>query len=79
LESLTEEDLADESEKGETLRKNLIYQDFVNRGYSKERAAKEVQKSLKGGTDIEDAKEALSSNKEFFQEQYDGLIKEAHE
>lgn len=79
LDGLTDEDLTDESEKGETLRKNLIYQDFVNRGYSKERAAKEVQKSLKGGTDIEDAKEALASNKEFFQEQYDNLIKEAQE
>lgn len=79
LEGLTDEDLADESEKGETLRKNLIYQDFVNRGYSKERAAKEVQKSLKGGTDLEDAKEALASNKEYFQEQYDNLIKEAQE
>lgn len=79
LDSITEEDLTDESEKGETLRKNLIYQDFVNRGYSKERATKEVQKSLKGGTDIEDAKEALESNKEFFQEQYDNLVKEAQE
>lgn len=79
LDGLTDEDLADESEKGETLRKNLIYQDFVNRGYSKERAAKEVQKSLKGGTDLEDAKEALASNREFFQEQYDNLIKEAQE
>lgn len=79
LDGITEEDLTDESEKGETLRKNLIYQDFVNRGYSKERAAKEVQKSLKGGTDIEDAKEALESNKEFFQEQYDNLVKEAQE
>ena len=77
LDGLTDEDLADETEKGETLRKNLIYQDFVNRGYSKERAAKEVQKSLKGGTDLEDAKEALISNKEYFQEQYDNLIKEA--
>ena len=77
LDGITEEDLTDESEKGETLRKNLIYQDFVNRGYSKERASKEVQKSLKGGTDIEDAKEALESNKEFFQEQYDNLVKEA--
>ena len=77
LDGLTDEDLADETEKGETLRKNLIYQYFVNRGYSKERAAKEVQKSLKGGTDLEDAKEALISNKEYFQEQYDNLIKEA--
>ena len=79
LDGLTDEDLADETEKGETLRKNLIYQDFVNRGYSKERAAKEVQKSLKGGTDLEDAKEALASNKEYFQEQYDILVKEARE
>lgn len=79
LDGLTEEDLTDETEKGETLRKNLIYQDFVNRGYSKERAAKEVQKSLKGGTDIEDARDALASNKEYFQEQYDNLIKEAKE
>lgn len=79
LDGLTDEDLADETEKGETLRKNLIYQDFVNRGYSKERAAKEVQKSLKGGTDLDDAKEALISNKEYFQEQYDNLIKEAQE
>lgn len=38
-----------------------------------------MQKSLKGGTDIEDAKEALESNKEFFKEQYDNLIKEAQE
>lgn len=79
LDGLTEEDLTDETEKGETLRKNLIYQDFINRGYSKERAAKEVQKSLKGGTDIEDARDALASNKEYFQEQYDNLIKEAKE
>ena len=79
LDGLTEEDLTDETEKGETLRKNLIYQDFVNRGYSKERATKEVQKSLKGGTDIEDARDALASNKEYFQEQYDNLIKEAKE
>ena len=77
LDSITDEDLSDESEKGENLRKNLIYQDFVNRGYSKERATKEVQKSLKSGTDLEDAKDALISNKEFFQEQYNGLIKEA--
>ena len=79
LEGLTEEDISDESEKGETLRKNLIYQDFVNRGYSKERANKEVQKSIKGGTDLEDAKDALESNKEYFQGQYDNLIKEAKE
>ena len=68
---------SDESEKGETLRKQLIYQDFINRGYSKERATREVQKSFNAGSDIDDAKEALQSNKDYFKESYDGLIKEA--
>lgn len=79
LDSITEEHLNDESEKGEELRKRLIYQDFINRGYSKERASREVQKSLNGGTDIDDAVEALKSNKEFFKGEYNNLIKEAKE
>lgn len=77
LDGLTDEAIADESDKGETLRKNLIYQDFINRGYSKERANREVQKSFNAGSDIDDAKEALQSNKDFFKDSYDKLIKEA--
>jgi hypothetical protein len=77
LDSLTEDAITDESEKGETLRKNLIYQDFINRGYSKERATREVNKSFNAGSDIDDAKEALQSNKDFFKENYNNLIKEA--
>lgn len=79
LTSLQDSHLADESEKGEKLREQLIYQDFINRGYSKERALREVKKSFNSGTDIEDAKEALISNKEFFQNEYDSLIQEAQE
>ena len=79
LNSLQDSALSDESDKGEKLRQQLIYQDFINRGYSKERAQREVQKSFNSGTDIEDAKEALASNKEFFQNEYDNLIKEAQE
>lgn len=77
LNSIDENTLTDESDKGETLRKNLIYQDFINRGYSKERATKEVNKSFSSGSDIEDAREALQSNKEYFAGEYDSLIKEA--
>lgn len=77
LESLKEEHISDESEKGEELRKKLIFQDFINRGYSKERATREVKKSFDSGTDIEDAKEALESNKEYFNSEYQGLIKES--
>lgn len=77
LNNIKEESISDESGKGEKLRKDLIYQDFINRGYSKERAAREVQKSLNAGTDIEDAKEALKSNMDFFKDKYDELVNEA--
>lgn len=79
LNSLQDNAISDETDKGEKLRQQLIFQDFINRGYSKERAQREVQKSFNSGTDIEDAKEALASNKEFFQNEYNNLIKEAQE
>lgn len=79
LNSLQDSAVSDETDKGEKLRQQLIFQDFINRGYSKERAQREVQKSFNSGTDIEDAKEALASNKEFFQNEYDNLVKEAQE
>ena len=77
LDSIKEENISDEGDKGEKLRKDLIYQDFINRGYSKERAAREVQKSFNAGTDIDDAKEALKSNIDFFKDKYDELINDA--
>lgn len=79
LDAIKEEYITDETEKGERLRKDLIYQDFRNRGYSEARAKREVEKSFNAGTDIEDAKEALESNREYFSTQYQDLIKEAQE
>lgn len=77
LDSINEDRISDESDNGEKLRKDLIYQDFINRGYSKERAEREIKKSFDSGTDIEDAKEALQSNIDYFRGKYDTLIKEA--
>lgn len=77
LDSINEENISDEGDKGEKLRKDLIYQDFINRGYSKERATREVQKSFNAGTDIDDAKEALKSNIDFFRDKYDELVNDA--
>jgi hypothetical protein len=74
LDSIKEENISDEGDKGEKLRKDLIYQDFINRGYSKERAAREVQKSFNAGTDIDDAREALKSNIDYFRDKYDELV-----
>ena len=77
LNTITEDAISDESANGEKLRKQLIFQDFLNRGFSKERAQRETQKSFNSGSDVEDAKEALVSNKEYFQQEYEDLIAEA--
>ena len=79
LDTITEDAVIDESAEGEKLRKQLIFQDFLNRGFSKERAQRETQKSVSSGSDIEDAKEALASNKEYFKQEYDNIIAEARE
>ena len=77
LNSIDANTISDESDKGEKLRQQLIFQDYINRGYSKERAQKEVQKSFNAGTDIEDAKDALDSNKDFFKKEYKSLVDSA--
>ena len=77
LDSLQEANITAEDTQGENLRKQLIYQDFINRGYNKDRALKMVERSFNAGTDIDDAKEALKSNREFFQDEYDALIEES--
>ena len=71
LNTITEDAISDESANGEKLRKQLIFQDFLKR------AQRETQKSFNSGSDVEDAKEALASNKEYFQQEYEDLIAEA--
>lgn len=77
LNSVKEEDLKSEGEQFETLRKRLIYQDYINRGFDKSRAEREVNKSIENGTDIDDALEALVSNKSFYKDSYDTLLNDA--
>ena len=74
LDGIEEDVLIDESDESENLRKQIIYQDYINKGFKPERAQKEVNKSFNAGTDVEDAKLALDSNKEYFKEEYDELI-----
>lgn len=77
LDKITDDIISEESEQGENIRRQMIYNDFINRGYSKERAEREIKKSFDSGSDIEDAKEALQSNKEFYKKSYDKLVNEA--
>lgn len=77
LDSLKEEDLKAEGKQGEELRQRLIFQDYINRGFDKSRAEREVKRAMKNGTDIEDAIEALNSCKDFYQDSYNDLLEEA--
>ena len=79
LNRITDEAISEEGEKGENLRKNIIYEDYIQKGFSKERAIKAVERSITAGTDIEDAKEALQSCKDQVTKAYNDAIKEAKE
>lgn len=74
LNNITDDVIRAENEQGEDLRKRLIYQDYLNRGFSQERAEKEVNRTIDNGTDIEDAVDALDSLKKFYQTGYKNYI-----
>ena len=77
LNGITEDALTDESDKGENLRKNIIYEDYIQKGFSKERATKAVERSLAAGTDIEDARDSLQSCKDQITKAYNNAINDA--
>lgn len=79
LNNIDDDTLSAEDDEGETLRKKILYQDYINRGFSTERAEKAVNRAISNGTDIEDAREALESNKAFFNEEYKQLLNDAKE
>ena len=65
-----------EGADGEKLRKQVMYQDYVNRGFTQERAIKLVEKSIADGTDIDDAKDALNSCKDYYKQQIEDFQQE---
>lgn len=77
LDTIDDKAISAEGEQGETLRKKILFQDYINRGFSKERAEKAVNRAIENGTDVEDAREALESNKTFFKEEYQQMLDDA--
>ena len=77
LNGISEDTITEETEQATQLRMNLIVQDFMNKGFTQERAIKEANKSVAAGSDIDDALEALESNKTHFNKQYSDLINTA--
>lgn len=79
LDKITDEALMDSTQKGVNLRKSIIRQDYLNKGFTPEKADKWVEKVFETGADVEEATEALESVKEYFNTQYQQEIQKGRE
>ena len=70
LDNVTDEIITGEGEQNENYRKNLIFKDYINKGFDEGDAREMVERSIESGKDIDDAKKALSSLKKYYQKAY---------
>jgi len=79
LDSINEDLIKEDS----NLRQRIIYQDLINKGFSEERAKKNLQRSIELEEDVDDAIDSLNSIKEFnksrIDSEYQAQIKSAEE
>ena len=67
LDSITEDIINSDQE----LRSQLIYQDFINQGFSEQKAQRFTDLSIQADNDVDDAKEALENIKKGVKERFD--------
>ena len=79
LDKINDDSLSAEDEEGENLRRQIIYNDYLNRGFSKTRAEKMVNDAINNGTDVDDAKDALQGIKDFYNNKYKEILDSAKE
>lgn len=72
-----ESNIAEESEAGEDLRRRIIYQDYINKGFKEDKAKQKVEKIFEDGSDVEEAKDSLQSLLQFYGNGYNELYKQA--
>ena len=77
LEAITPEQLNAETEEGANLRRAIIRQDLLSRGYRQDKVEKQVERIMSSGTDIEEAADSLEAVKEYFKQRYENTINEA--
>lgn len=79
LESITDEQLTAETEQGAALRRSIIRQDLISRGYKADKVDKQVERIMSSGTDIDEARDSLDAVKEYFNSRYQETVEEAKE
>ena len=77
LDSVTDDILEGEDEQSENYRKNLIYQNYIIKGFDQEEATDMVNRSVDSGKDLNDAKKALSSLKSYYNKAYSDEVNSA--
>lgn len=77
LDEVTDDILEAEGDKSENYRKNLIYQNYLVKGFDEEEAKDMVNRSVESGNDMNDAKKALNSLKNYYKKAYDDEIADA--
>lgn len=71
LNSLKNEDINNEGPEGEEIRRQLIYNAFIARGFDHDEALKYLERSFKQKTDLEDAVSSLEQLKKHYQGKYE--------
>lgn len=79
LNAITDEQLNAETEQGANLRRSILRQDLLIRGYKQDKVDKQVERIMASGTDIDDASDALESVKEYFVQRYNDTVNQAKE
>lgn len=79
LNAITDEQLNAETEQGANLRRTILRQDLLLRGYKPDKVDKQVERIMQSGTDIDDAADALEAVKEYYTNQYSKTVDEAKE
>lgn len=79
LNNITDEQLSAEDEQGANLRRSIIRQDLIIRGYKPDKVDKQVDRIMSSGTDIDEATDALESVREYFINQYNDTVNGAKE
>lgn len=72
-----EKNINAEGDAGDDLRRRLIMQDYLNKGFKEDRAKAKVDKIFEDGTELDEAKEALQSLKAYYGNGYQKLRDEA--
>ena len=74
LESISDDMLTAEDEKGEELRKNVLTQFYKSKGFSDSKIERDIKRIFNEGSDVDEAKDALSyikTNVEEYEKQQD--------